>query len=524
MTTRMTTTSTPAVPRPPATDTEWRRSRDFLRYLSAQGVPAADDFVVANRQLKYADVHRFFGAINPDPTLGGEDLAFKQRYELGLGERPMPNSLADALTEIRALDAEHVSKPLEALAAYVQQALHFCGNCDQPHFPPWANRSQILRGQRAFMTRLLPSTIVLLCKSLPEAYAAPRPSAVLNLSRQLASLPYHRLLGTLQLLVTVSTPHSFEGPWFPALVAAEEMQLLHAGVRKNVAPRMDAVVPGPVERSFQKWDGPEYLLWGGYTAFRNGWPHSDDKPDADVEPPQEVVNQADMLATIIAFSLLVVDGLRELRVPFDEGDDEAFWHLWRVFAVFKGIHPPDDPTSDAWVPKTLGEARCFWAAYREEYYAKAVTWEAPAWQQTARTDNPAGCALASSHLVMLARFMHEALPLPVTERWCLKVARWFVYRLCGEDGAARIGVPKVHLWPWERWLVEHVPRAITRAMERVDVGMQVAFGRWALTRLIGRVYGSRVIFPIPQTVEDLKRFVETTKLKGQKFAQQVDGA
>lgn len=513
------------VPKPPANANEWRQCRTFLEYLSGQGVPAADAFVVNNRQLGYHEVHRFFGAINPDPTLGGEDLAYRQRYEMGLGERPMPNSLADALAEIRELDAEHLSRPLAELAAYVQQALHFCGTCDQPHFPAWANRSLILRGQRAFMTRLLPSTIVLLCKSLPEAYAAPRPSSVLNLSRQLSKLPYHRLLGTLQLLVTVSTPHSFEGPWFPALVAAEEMQLLHAGVRRNVAPRVEDVQAGPVERTFEGWTGPDdYLLWGGYTAFRHGWPHSDDKPGADREPPQEVVNQADMLATIIAFSLLVVDGLRELRVPFDEGDDEAFWHLWRVFAVFKGIHPPDDATSDAWVPKTLGEARCFWAAYQELYYARPLTWSTPDWQATARSDNPAGCALASSHLIMLARFLHAALPLPVTERWCHKVARWFVYRLCGEDGAARIGVPRVYLWPWERWLVEHIPRALTRLIARVDVGMQVACGRWALTRLIGRVYGSRVIFPIPQTVDDLKKFVETTRLKGQQFAQEVDGA
>lgn len=519
------TTPSPHLPPPaPTSAAEWRNSREFLHFLSSQGVPGADAFVVANRQLGYRDVHRFFGAINPDPTLGGEDLARKQRHELGLGAQPIPNTLAEALAEIRALDESHASKPLEALAAYVQEALHFCDGCDQPQFPAWANRSLILRGQRAFMTRLLPSTIVLLCKSLPEAYAAPRPSAVLNLSRQLASLPYHRLLGTLQLLVTVSTPNSFEGPWFPALVAAEEMQLLHAGVRSNVAPRQEQVITGQVDRSLHAWVGAtDYLLWGGYTAFRHGWPHSDDKPGDDGRLAQEVVSQADMLATIIAFSLLVVDGLRELEVPFEEGDDEAFWHLWRVFAAFKGIHPPGEPTNDAWLPRTLDEARAFWEAYRAEYYARPLTWSMPGWQEAARRDNAAGCALASSHIVMLARFMHAALPLPVTVGWCQKVAQWYVYRLCGEEGAARIAVPKARLWPWERWLIEHIPRAITRWLERVDVGIQTAFGRWALTRLIGRVYGSRVIFPIPQTVEDLRRFVETTRLKGQQFAQEVDG-
>ena len=512
-------------PRPPVTAADWQdRGSAFLRFLSTQGVPAADAFVREDGKLPYRDVHRFFGAINPDPTLGGRDLAAQQRRDLGLPAEPIPNSLADALAEIRALDEQHVSRALAALATYVQESLHFCEACDQPQFPPWVNRSLILRGQRAFMTRLLPSTIVLLCKSLPEAYAAPRPSAVLNLSRQLASLPYHRLLGTLQLLVTVSTPHSFEGPWFPAFVAAEEMQLLHAGVRSNVAPRMGAVVTGQVDRTLDAWTGADdYVLWGGYEAFRAGWPHADDRPGTEAGP-QQVVSQADMLATIIAFSLLVVDGLRDLGVPFNEGDDEAFWHLWRVFALFKGIHPPGEPMSDAWLPRTLVEARAFWEAYRAEYYAPPIRWSTPDWQERARRDNPAGYALTSSHLIMLARFLHAVLPLPVTAGWCLKVARWFVYRLCGEEGAARIGVPRVRLWPWERAAIEHLPRAITSWMERFDVGIQVAFGRWALTRLIGRVYGSRVIFPIPHTVDDLKRFVETTQLKGQRFAQRVDGA
>lgn len=514
----------PNVPKVPTNADEWRHSREFLRYLSGQGVPEADRFVKQNAGMKYEEVRRFYGAINPDPTLGGKDLAAQHRYELGLGEGLIPNSLADTLTAIRAVKGTPEAERMAAMAKYLQDALQFCSKCDQPTFPEWANRSMILRGQRAFMTRLLPATIVLLCKSLPEAYAAPRPSSVLNLSRQLSNLPFHRLLGTLQLLVTVSTPHSFEGPWYPALLAAEEMQLLHAGVRSLVAPRVDTEQRGPAERTFDGWgERNDYVLWGGYTAFRQGWPHSDDKSDSGAAPPQEVVNQADMLATIIAFSLLVVDGLRQLKVAFKDDDAEAFWHLWRVFAVFKGIHPPGEPMSDAWIPKTLGDARCFWLAYQQEYYVtESLTWSTEHWQEKARQANPAGCALASAHVVMIAQFINDILPGPVPKRWCLKVARWFVWRLCGEDGAARIGIPKVRMWPWERWLLENFPRAASNWIERFDVGIQSAIGRWALTTLISKLYGSRVIFPIPEKVEDLKRFVADTKVDKNSFVKDLD--
>ncbi|MFO0074368.1 MAG: hypothetical protein ACK55A_20110, partial [Gemmatimonas sp.] len=113
-------------PRPPVTAADWQdRGSAFLRFLSTQGVPAADAFVREDGKLPYRDVHRFFGAINPDPTLGGRDLAAQQRRDLGLPAEPIPNSLADALAEIRALDEQHVSRALAALATYVQESLHF---------------------------------------------------------------------------------------------------------------------------------------------------------------------------------------------------------------------------------------------------------------------------------------------------------------------------------------------------------------------------------------------------------------
>lgn len=489
----------------------WAASDDLLRALSGFGVPAADRFVMEQRALRYGDVHKFFGALAPDPMLGAHDSARAQRRELGLPDA-MPATLADALREIVALPPDHASRPLHALATYMQQSLRFCEKCDAPKLPAFADRSRILQGQRAFMTRLLPSVLALVCKSLPEAYSAARPASVLNLSGELADLPYHRLLGTLQLLVTVSTPYSFEGPWYPALVSAQEMQLLHAGVRMNVAPRLTTPKLGRIERGDAGWTGrDDYELWAGYEAFQRGWPVTSGDTDAAVDPPQVVVSQTDMLATIIAFALLVVDGLESLGVPFNDDDAEAFWHVWRVFAVLKGLHPPDAPDDGSWVPATLAEARAFWATYRRHYLAGPTSWSGD-WQRAAREQNPSGYALTSAHMRMLARLLRVELRwVPIGENQWLHVMRYYLWRLSGEEGAARVGVPRAPYGWFIRTVLEDAPRWWAKAWDRMDTDVHVAISRRFLTALIGQVYGDRVVFPIPQTEQELRDFVKHTE-------------
>jgi hypothetical protein len=532
---------------------EWGGSTRFLQQLSAIGVANADRFVMTHRDLKYRDVHTFFGTVCPDPMLSGTTpnppkkerphhpvtgtrgdlespaqkerrLLRERRSALGLTrtrtveqqledphEDDLPNSLPDALNEFTALHDGHQSRPLAALATYMQQALGLCSGCEAPRLPPWADRSRMLLGQRAFMTNLLPSVLVLLCKSLPEAYGAGRPAAVLMLSGELSDLPYHRLIGTMQLLVTVSTPNSFEGPWYPAMVAAEEMQLLHAGVRMNVAPRLEEPQRQPVDRAHGGWAGQDYMVWPGYSAFVRGWPASDSS-----DTTQVVVSQTDMLATIIAFSVLVIDGLATLGTPMQEDEAEAYWHLWRVFAVMKGIHPPGRPLDGSWVPETLKDARQMWQCYRSLYLCGPTTWDGD-WQERARRDNPAGYALTSAHVHMIAKMLNKWLRwVPLGERQYLAIIRWYLATLCGEQGAARVGVPRVKLWRIAEKLVLDVPRAFERILDRIDPSIHVAISRYALAKLVNQEYGTRLVFPVPQQLSDLKRDMQETLV--QKFA------
>jgi hypothetical protein len=390
----------------------------------------------------------------------------------------------------------------------MQAALGLCSGCEAPRLPEWADRSRILLGQRAFMTNLLPAVLVLLCKSLPEAYAAGRPAAVLMLSGELSDLPYHRLIGTMQLLVTVSTPFSFEGPWYPAMVAAEEMQLLHAGVRMNVAPRLEQEQRQPVDRAHGGWAGDDYVVWPGYSAFVKGWPSTDQSDSAQV-----VVSQTDMLATIIAFSVLVIDGLETLGTPMKDDEAEAYWHLWRVFAVLKGIHPPGRPLDGSWVPETLTDARQMWQCYRQLYLCGPTKWQGD-WQEQARRDNAAGYALTSAHVHMIAKMLNKWLRwVPLGERQYLAIIQWYLAALCGEEGAARLGVPRVNLWRLAQKLVLDLPRAIERILDRIDPSIHVALSRYALAKLVNQEYGERLVFPVPQQLSDLKVDMQESLVK-----------
>ena len=52
------------------------------------------------------------------------------------------------------------------------------------------------------------------------------------------------------------------------------------------------------------------------------------------------INQADMFGTLIEFSLLVLEGGRQLGFHFTEEESEALIHLWRYNGFLQGVTPP----------------------------------------------------------------------------------------------------------------------------------------------------------------------------------------
>ena len=166
------------------------------------------------------------------------------------------------------------------------------------NLPLSVDLQRISHGEKVFQENAFTGALVLLTKSLPEGYAAPNLSIILNLSGNLRTHPYKRLLATLQTVVNVSTFHGFQNGG-RAVITAQKLRLLHAGIR-----------------------------------------HLTRRYRPDFEPRYGIpVNQEDMLGTVMGFSYLVIEGMRTLKVGLTVQEEEDFLYLWRVFAADDG-NPP----------------------------------------------------------------------------------------------------------------------------------------------------------------------------------------
>lgn len=213
--------------------------------------------------------------------------------------------------------------------------------------PTGAVMSRLQAGGDAFLRNALPSVVVLLASSLPRGYAAPCLTEILSISKDLERHPYERLMGVVQLLVNISDGDAFTATG-RAIVTAKKLRLLHAGIR---------------------------VLTDEYrTDFRGrfGVP----------------VNHEDMLATIMAFSYLLVDGIGRLGLPLADEQAEDLYYVWRIFAQLMGIHPPGRPDDDSLVPANLAEAAEFYAAYVRR-------------NNTLSDRNPYGVELTRDNLLMM---------------------------------------------------------------------------------------------------------------------------
>jgi hypothetical protein len=248
--------------------------------------------------------------------------------------------------------------------------------------PAGIDAQRLRNGGDAFLANALPSVVVLLASSLPRGYAAPCLTHILSISGDLDRHPYERLMGVVQLLVNISDGDAFLGDG-RAIVTAKKLRLLHAGIR---------VLTDEYRRDFR-------------TRF--GVP----------------VNHEDMLATIMAFSYLLVDGVHRLGLPLPDRQAEDLYYVWRVFARLMGIHPPGQPDDDSLVPANLAEAAEFYASYVRR-------------NDTMPDRNPYGVALTRGNLAM----MRGLLP-PLARMLGLGLApRLCMTELMTPQELARVGV------------------------------------------------------------------------------------
>jgi ER-bound oxygenase mpaB/B'/Rubber oxygenase, catalytic domain len=188
-------------------------------------------------------------------------------------------------------------EPLRALMAAVDEV------------PVWVDRDRQNRGGALVLRAGIAAGVVLGMKSLMLGYASPGGNKPLAFSGRLRQQAARRLAETSRFVQAVSQPGGM-ARLAPGFAITVKVRLMHAEVRRLI------------ERS-GRWQ-PE--LWGA------------------------PINQHDMLATALLFSVALVDGLRTLgyAVEADEADDVV--HLWRQVGLVMGVAPDVLPESyaDGW--------------------------------------------------------------------------------------------------------------------------------------------------------------------------------
>ena len=310
--------------------------------------------------------------------------------------------------------------------------------------PPGLDQARLANGGQAFMRNALPSVVVLLASSLPRGYAAPCLCEILGISGDLQHHPYGRLMGVVQLLINISDANAFQ-PHGRAIVTAKKLRLLHAGIRAIAAKYR-----------------PNY-------AGRFG----------------VAVNHEDMLATIMGFSWLLIEGVRRLDLPLGEQEAEDLYYMWRVFALLMGIHPPGKPHDDSLIPSTIADAGTFYESYVRR-------------NDTTAERNPYGVVLTQANLAMMTAMVWWPLRI-IGVGWAPRIA---MTELLTPEELARVGLSP---------LVGHsLIKAVLATILRLgrDVGIHTSFAarlsRLLLQGMVDLDRRGEVPFSIPLSQEDLR--------------------
>jgi hypothetical protein len=195
----------------------------------------------------------------------------------------------------RGIDAvSDAPAPLRALFAAL----------DEP--PPWVDRDALSRGGEVLVRAGWLGGAVLGGRSIVLGYASPAGNKPLAFSGRLTQQAPRRLAETSRFVEAVTAPFGMHrtGEGFAITV---KVRLMHAAVRRMLS-------RSPAWRA-EAWGLP--------------------------------INQHDMAATTLLFSLVVLDGLRTLGVRVDEDEGHRYMQLFRYVGHVIGVEPGLVPTSEA---------------------------------------------------------------------------------------------------------------------------------------------------------------------------------
>ncbi len=177
------------------------------------------------------------------------------------------------------------------------------------HVPAWVDWNAMRRGNELLLRSGILGGIVLAAESLAFGYASPAGNKPLVFSGQLKERAPRRLAETSRFVQAVAQYDGFRRTG-DAFAITVRVRLMHAQVRSML-------------RKSPMWKTDQ---WG------------------------EPINQHDMAATILLFSLVFMVGVRKLGLETDPEEADSFMHLWRYGGHLMGVDPEILPTSefDGW--------------------------------------------------------------------------------------------------------------------------------------------------------------------------------
>ena len=161
--------------------------------------------------------------------------------------------------------------------------------------PSGSDLKKIAKGQEFFQKNAEDCLSLLGTMSLPYCYAAADGAQVLYFSERMRNDAQKRLLETARFVFEVNQTDSLKQNGL-AFITILKVRLLHATIRFHL-------------KNHEDWD----IKWG------------------------LPINQEDLMGTNIAFSFIVLRGLRKLGKKFSNQEANSYLHLWYVVGQLLGI-------------------------------------------------------------------------------------------------------------------------------------------------------------------------------------------
>ena len=237
--------------------------------------------------------------------------------------------------------------------------------------PTWADRALMTKGAAFFRQNRTTIALVLGCYSLPYCYAGADGAQVLWLTERIRKDTFKRLEETGLFVFGVMQNGDWENG--KNTVRILKVRLMHAAARYFTY-------------SSGQWNDN----WG------------------------RAINQEDMAGTNLAFSYIVVDGLRKLGVTSTDADEEAYLHYWCVVGFVLGVQ-------ECFLPHNLREAYRLGRAIADRSFRPSE----------------AGQGLAAA----LRQVLEQNMPSPALQN----VATGQMRFLLGDDIADLLALPKVSI-------------------------------------------------------------------------------